>query len=325
MVKPRDHRIDIPPATRKASHDYPIPLTGGLAVLAAFAISMLVALLVFPELFAAEGIGIRFGGLFLAALLVGLTGLVDDIRKLSYKSRLLIGGLVMLLLLVVTIYGETFLLPGGFRWQIGVPELILLLVWCLGLSNAINLIDGLDGSAAGIIAIATLWLGLITTIDAFLVTVVLTSIMASCVAFLAFNFYPASIFLGSTGTLFLGFVLALITIWPPAREMPNYFFPYAILIFAVPLADMSVVFLERIMHGKNPFVADSWHIHDRVLLTGMGRKQAAMTIWGVSFLCGLFAYLAFRGLLPYLVAAALTALALILFYVIIGKNNIKRP
>ncbi len=317
VVTPRDHAVDIPPAIRKASHHYQIPLTGGLAVLLAFAASMLVSVLVFPGLFLGSETLIRFVGLFVASMLIGLMGLADDIRRLSYKIRLLAASLIMLALLAVTVYGKMFVLPGAITLHIGLPELLVLLLWCLGLSNAINLIDGLDGSAAGIIAIAALWLSLITGTDAFVATIVLTSILASCVAFLAFNFHPASIFLGSTGTLFLGFVLALITIWPPAPLVPNYFFPYAILIFALPLTDMVVVFMVRILHGKNPFTADSWHIHDRVLLTGVSRKKAAVLIWGVSFVCGLLAYLSFRGLLPYLAAAAMVAIVLAAFYLLV--------
>jgi len=319
VVKPRDMRIDIPPAIRKASHPYKIPLTGGLAFLVAFALSMLVSLALFPDIFTGGEMGLRFAGLLVASMVIGLMGFVDDMRKLGYQIRFLVAGLTMLVLLAFTVYGEVFLLPGGLTVQIGIPELLLLLVWCLGLGNSINLIDGLDGSAAGIVAIGAVWLWLISPTDAFLVTLVLMSILACCIVFLTYNFYPASIFLGSTGTLFLGFVLALITIWPPTREMPNYFFPYAIIIFAVPLVDMALVFFIRLLHGRNPFVANSWHIHDRVLLTGAGRKQAAVVIWALSFCCGLLAYLAFRGVMPYLVAVGLTGLLLLSFYVVVTR------
>ena len=319
-VTPRDRQIDIPPAIRKASHSYQIPLTGGVAFLAAFAVSMLVSLLVFPGLFTDKAMQIRFAGLFVASLLIGLMGLADDLYDISYKLRLLVAAAAIGALLAITVYGELFLLPGGHVVRIGIPELLILLIYCMGLSNAINLADGLDGSAAGMVAIGALWMGFITTTDAFLATIVLMCILASCVAFLAYNFHPASIFLGSTGTLFLGFVMALITIWPPTQQLPNYFFPYALIIFTVPLADMTVVFSIRLLHRKNPFTADSWHIHDRLLLTGAGRKKATVTLWLLSFVCGLLAYLSFRGVLPYLVAAGLTALMLITFYAIIIRR-----
>lgn len=313
-VRPRDREIDIPKAIRKASHNYSIPLTGGLAIVLPFTLIGLSALLFFPQLFDGSWSMGRFAALLISASVVAALGLMDDIHRLSYLLRFLVTIPLMALLLFLTVKGQVFYLPGGYTHTIGYPELILLLFWCLGLSNAINLIDGLDGSAAGIIVIASIWLGLITTTDAFLVTLVLTAIIAACIAFLAYNFHPAKIFMGSTGTLFLGFVLAILTIWPPTRETPNYFFPYAILIFAVPLADMLLVFVVRLWHGRNPFVAASWHIHDRVLLTGVGRKKASVMIWSLSFFCGMAAYLGFREVVPFLLAAAVCVALLAAFY-----------
>lgn len=318
-VLPRDKNIDIPQAIRKASHSYHIPLTGGLAIVAAIITGLLVSALLFTNLMFVGDRVVHFAVLLFSSLLIGAMGFADDARRLSYLFRLVAAAVMMLMLLFFTVYGEVFLLPGEVVWQIGTLELIVLLIWCLGLSNAINLIDGLDGSASGIIAIAAIWIGLITTTEAFLVTTVLTGILAATVAFLAYNFHPAQIFLGSTGTLFLGFALAIITVWPPNPQTPNYFFPYAVLVFAVPLADMALVFFIRILHGKNPFVADSWHIHDRVLLTGASRKQASLAIWALSFCCGGIAYLSFRSLIPYLIAVGIVALLLGGFYLVVAS------
>ncbi len=317
VARPRDTRVDIPQATRKASHPYEIPLTGGLVFLVTFVMSMGVLGVASPALLSSWDGGVRFAGLFIGAVLIGLMGLADDIRRMGYRPRLLVAGLVTLALLVLTVYGEQFVLPGGLTLNVGIPELLLLLVWCLGLTNAINLIDGLDGSATGIIAIAALWLLLMTPADALPAAVVLPAIIACCIAFLAYNFHPASIFLGSTGTLLLGFTLAILSSWPPSAHAPNYLLPYAILVFAVPLADMAVVVIVRLWHGKNPFTTDSWHIHDRVLLAGANRKQAALSIWALSFASGGMAYMAFRGLVPYLVAAGLTALLMGCFYLLV--------
>ncbi len=210
-------------------------------------------------------------------------------------------------------------LPGGILWKIGYFEIFLLLIWCLGLLNSINLIDGLDGSASGIIVLATIFLSLITSVEAYLVTMVLMIILASCIAFLSYNFHPAKIFLGSSGTLFLGYILSILTIWQPNHYTSNYFLPYAVLVFAVPIVDMAVVFTVRLAKGKNPFIADSWHIHDRVLLTGLSRKKAVAVIWGVSFLCGLTAYLSYIHFFGYYSALGIVAILLILFYSIVIK------
>jgi len=189
----------------------------------------------------------------------------------------------------------------------------------LGLLNSINLIDGLDGSASGLIVIATIFLSLITSVEAYLVTMALMIILASCIAFLSYNFHPAKIFLGSSGTLFLGYVLSVLTIWQPNHYTSNYFLPYAVLIFALPIVDMSVVFAVRLLKGKNPFIADSWHIHDRVLLTGLSRKKAVAVIWSISFLCGLTAYLSYIHLFGYFTAMAIVGIILALFYLTVIK------
>lgn len=319
VVKPRDARVDIPSATRKASHPYEIPLTGGLVFLATFVMSMGLLGLAFPALLSSwDGWG-RFAGLFVASMLIGIMGLSDDIRRMGYRPRLLVAGLTSLALLLLTVYGQQFVLPGGFAVNVGIPELLLLLVWCLGLTNAINLIDGLDGSATGIIAIAAVCLRLMTPAEALPAAAVLTAIIACCVAFLAYNFHPAIIFLGSTGTLFLGFTLAILSIWPTSENMPNHLLPFAILVFAVPLYDMGAVMFVRLWHRKNPFKADSWHIHDRLLLTGVSRKQAAFILWMLSAACGSIAYLTFREMVPYLVAVGLTALMLSGFYLVVVR------
>lgn len=325
IVRPRERKVTIPPAIRPASHPYDIPLTGGIALLAAFVISVLTYLVFFGGLPAGDPFALQYAGLVLAATVIGLMGLVDDIHRIGYKPRLLIGGLTVLILLLFTIYGETLLLPGGFIVHIGVPEMLVLLIWTLGLTNAINLIDGLDGSAAGIVAIASIWLGLMIPQDAMFATVVLSAIIASCIAFLAYNFHPAKIFLGSTGTLFLGFTLATLSVWPSNGQTPIYLLPYAFLIFAVPVGDMALVVLIRSWHGKNPLSTDSWHIHDRVLLTGVSRKQASHIIWFLSCCCGAVAYISFRGLIPYLAAAGIVFILLTTFYFVVARLQKSPP
>lgn len=320
VVTPRDREVSIPPSVRKASHGYRIPLTGGLSILVPFMLSMLLARLVFPGLFANPEAERMFWFLLVGCVGFAVVGLIDDVRHLDYRLRFLFPVLIIAALLFFTVMGHVLVLPGGYRTDIGVFEAVVLLVWVLGLSHSVNLVDGLDGSAAGIMAIACVWLGLLIPDGNAVANVALTSLLASYIAFLAFNFHPARLFLGSTGTLFPGFAMAVLSIWPGMPGLPNHFFAYAVLVLAVPLADMALVFFIRLWHGKNPFTTDSWHIHDRVLRTGASRKQAAWVIWGLAFVCGLVAYLSFRGLLPFLMAALMVAAIVGGFYLVVMRR-----
>ena len=319
ICTPRDREIDIPHKIRKRSHDYQIPVIGGWVIFIPFVFTMLSSIFFLDRLFPDENYKFRFYLLLISSILVFIIGYFDDIKKLSYITRFIIEIVIILSVLLLTLKNTYMILPSLPPWQIGYFEIFLLLIWSLGLCNSINLIDGLDGSASGIIVIATVFLSLITATEAFLVTMVLMSVMAACIAFLSYNFHPAKLFLGSSGTLFLGYVLSILTVWQPNHYTPNYYLPYAVLIFAVPITDMAVVFMIRILKGRNPFVADSWHIHDRVLLTGLSRKQSVVVIWSLSFLCGLISYLSYILVFRYLIALIIVFLLLLTFYIVIIK------
>lgn len=319
ICTPRDREIDIPKKIRKRSHDYQIPVIGGWIIFIPFLVTMILSIFFLDELFPEKQSKFQFFALFISSTIIFIIGYFDDIKRLSYITRFITEIIVILLILLITVKDTYMILPGNISWKIGYFEIFLLLIWCLGLLNSINLIDGLDGSASGLIAIATIFLSLITSVEAYLVTMALMIILASTIAFLSYNFYPAKIFLGSSGTLFLGYILSVLTIWQPNHYSSNYFLPYAVLIFAVPIVDMSVVFTVRLLKGKNPFIADSWHIHDRVLLTGLSRKKAVLVIWGVSFLCGLTAYLSYIHILGYITAVAIVTFILVLFYLSVIK------
>ncbi len=319
ICTPRDREIDIPRKIRKRSHDYQIPVIGGWVIFIPFLITMLSSIFFLDKLFPDDHYKLRYFLLFISSVFIFIIGYFDDIKRLSYITRFLIEIIIILSILILTLKDNYMILPGLPPWKIGWIEIFILLIWSLGLCNSINLIDGLDGSASGLIVIATVFLSLITAVEAFLVTMVLMSVMAACIAFLSYNFHPAKLFLGSSGTLFLGYVLSILTVWQPNHYTSNYYLPYAVLIFAVPITDMVVVFTVRILKGKNPFIADSWHLHDRVLLTGLSRKQSVLLIWGLSLLCGLTAYLSYLQIFGYFIAVGIVAVLVFSFYMIINK------
>lgn len=319
ICTPRDIEIDIPHKIRKRSHDYQIPVIGGWVIFIPFLVMMLGSIFFLDTLFPEDQSRFRFYSLLISSILIFIIGYFDDIKRLSYLTRFVIEIAIILTLLILTVKDTYMILPGLPLWKIGYFEIFILLIWCLGLCNSINLIDGLDGSASGIIVIATVFLSLITAVEAFLVTMVLMSVMAACIAFLSYNFHPAKLFLGSSGTLFLGYVLSMLTVWQPNHYTSNYYLPYAVLIFAVPIVDMAVVFTVRLLKGRNPFIADSWHIHDRVLLTGLNRKQSVLVIWSLSLLCGLTAYLSYIQYFGYFIAVAIVGFILTAFYITVIK------
>ncbi|MCK9618087.1 MAG: undecaprenyl/decaprenyl-phosphate alpha-N-acetylglucosaminyl 1-phosphate transferase [Lentimicrobiaceae bacterium] len=323
VCTPHDSFVDVPGKIRKKSHDYSIPVIGGLVIIFPFFISMIVMWLFRHSYFSDSVLLFRFYALFISTIIISIIGYIDDIKKVSYLKRLILETIVISVMLFLTVKDSVYIIPLLGPHKIGYIELFILLIWCVGLLNSINLIDGLDGLATGIMIIATLFFSFTTTIEAFLITLVLMSVLASCIAFLSFNFYPAKLFLGSSGTLVLGYLLSILTVWSPVPKIENYYFQYAIFFFALPITDMLIVFSVRLFHGMNPFTADSWHVHDRVLLTGIPRKYATILLWTISGLCGLCGYCAFKAVFSYHLAILFVIILLSIFYTVIIINKKK--
>ena len=282
------------PHERKV-HDRATPYGGGAAMLLGFLLAMIVAALVSPlhVLFSnsSEPLGVVLAGAAIFAV-----GLIDDVRDMSAPAKM--AGQVLaasiLYFLGVTMYWIKIPLAGLIALTPGVTPLITA-VWVIALTNAINLIDGLDGLAAGIVAIGGGALGVyglrlmelgVLPLDNIgpLIAVIACGI---CVGFLPFNFHPAKVFMGDAGALLLGLLMSASTMAIggriPVTSGATYFFfaPLVIPVFilGVPILDMAFAFLRRTARGTGFHTPDKEHIHHRLLRLGHGHRRSVLILW----------------------------------------------
>ena len=278
--------IDVP--NRRRINDHPIPRMGGLAIFVGFVISVL--------LFVDMSTAVM--GLLLGAVIIAVMGALDDILTLSPWIKLL--GQILAALVVIRC-GIVFdaisnpgFLQGGATLFIGWLSYPLTVLWIVLCTNAVNLIDGLDGLAVGVSAISSasmMFVSLIVTIGADSVPLLLACLTGACLGFMPYNWNPAKIFMGDVGSQFLGFVLSCISIMGMFKFHTIITFLVPLLALAVPLFDTVFAFFRRILNGQSPFTADRGHIHHKLLDMGMNQKQVVAVLYGVSAALGFVAVL----------------------------------
>lgn len=270
--------IDVPKDNRRM-HKKPTPRIGGLAIFAGFVVSTLVFCDLTPEL-----IAIYVGGLIIVAV-----GVIDDVFRINAWIKLLAQIGVALIAVsqgVVVEYINFF----GTYVNFGVWSIPITVVWIVGLTNAINLIDGLDGLSCGVSAICSISLLLVMILKGELVVATLTAIVVgSCLGFLPFNSNPAKIFMGDTGALFLGFTLAVISVFGVFKLHAVLAFLVPFAIFALPLFDTLFAICRRILSGKSPFAPDRGHIHHKLIDMGFTQKESVKILYAI---CGIFGLVA---------------------------------
>jgi UDP-GlcNAc:undecaprenyl-phosphate/decaprenyl-phosphate GlcNAc-1-phosphate transferase len=316
------------PSDRKL-HTVPTPTTGGLAMWAGFVVAMGAAwLLPFFEplkVSAAEPVA----ALVTCTLMTGL-GLIDDRRGTSALAKLTAQIFIAGILVLLGVQLAYFLLPGQELVVLGTDEAVpLTILWVVAAANAINLIDGLDGLAAGMVAIAaaTFFFYLVRggdTSDAASVAALLSVITVGiCVGFLPWNFHPARIFMGDTGSMLLGMLVAIATIAgfgrsvpPGGREVAVIALPLLVplLVLAIPFLDVLLAIVRRTRKGLGIAHADKEHIFHRLMDIGHGHRQTVllMYLWS-ALVCG--SALAIETIDGRLVVGAIVGCALVLFLI----------
>ncbi len=275
------------PDARKV-HARPIPRIGGIGIYAAFMVSILVQLLfvdLTPE-YMMSLIGLMVGGTIVVAI-----GIIDDYCDLPAKVKLL-GQIIAAAVLVVAfdvridfitdplgdfIYLEWFAIPAT-------------IFWVVGLTNTVNLIDGLDGLAAGVSSIAAITIFLVAMEEGIPFVAMLTAALAgAAVGFLYYNFNPARIFMGDTGSMFLGFMLAGISVVGAVKSAATIALIVPILALGLPILDTTFAIVRRARNHRPIFKPDKGHLHHRLLAHGFTQKQAVLLMYVVSGLFGLCA------------------------------------
>lgn len=280
------------PCGDRKLHTTPIPRVGGVAIFFSVALALGVVA-------AWHGLdGLRVDGGKLAIVLAGATaihvvGLVDDLKNIRARWKLLAQVLVALAVALAGVQVERLSLPlvGVIEFN-AVTGTVFTVLWLVAITNAFNLIDGLDGLASGAAMFALTTMFVVATINGITGAAMVTILLAGAtLGFLFYNFHPATIFLGDSGSLFLGFMLAGIGLLSSQKAPTVVAVAIPVVALGLPVLDTSLAIVRRFLRGQPIFTADSNHIHHRLLGLGHSPKQVALLLYGVCALLALGAML----------------------------------
>ena len=277
--------IDVPKDNRRV-HDHPIPRMGGLAIFIGFVLSLIFFVPMSTKVL----------GLLVGSVIIAVMGGVDDIVSLNPWVKLagqIVAALVAIRCgLVFDVISNPNIFAEETYIEIGWLSVPLTMLWIVGCTNAVNLIDGLDGLAVGVSAISSLTMLIVSLfVSEPVVSIILAALTGACLGFMPYNLNPAKIFMGDVGSQLLGFVLSTASIMGLFKLHAIITFFVPLLALALPLADTIFAFFRRILHGQSPFKADKGHFHHRLLAMGLNQKQVVAVLYGISAVLGLLAVL----------------------------------
>lgn len=275
--------IDVPNDNRRV-HKKPTPLLGGLAIYFA----CLIGILLFVPM------NDKILGILAGATIIVVCGYFDDIKSLSPKTKFAIQIIAAIIAIYCGVRIDRFTNPLYFiykaKWiELGIFAYPVTLVWIVGLTNAFNLIDGLDGLAAGLSAISSVTLLAVAMLvgpeHSHIIT--MTAILAgSILGFLPYNFNPAKIFMGDTGAMFLGYMLSVVSVLGVLKSATAFSMLVPIFAMGLPIFDTLFAMIRRFVNGRSMVEADKGHLHHRLLAKGYSQKKAVLTLYSVSAVLG---------------------------------------
>lgn len=274
------------PGERKV-HTQPIPQVGGWAIYLTFLLVVLLTLKLKGQL-----LGILLGG-----SLILILGTIDDLFNLPAKVKLVGQILAALILLFFGVKISFVTNPLGGMIYLGGWGVLVTVLWVVGITNALNLIDGLDGLAAGISIIAAATFFCLSYLGKPAETILVLSLilMGSSLGFLRYNFSPARVFMGDSGSMFLGFTLSAIAVMGAFKSAATLALLAPILVLGVPILDTAFAIVRRLKSGQPAFQADKEHIHHKLLQLGLSQRQTVLLIYLVSIFLGAIALILSRG------------------------------
>ena len=281
--------IDVPKDARRV-HDHPIPRLGGLAIFYGFLISILCF----------SPVSVQLRGILIGALIIVAMGIIDDVKQLGAKIKFLVQIAVAIIVvmhgvIIKYISVPEFIVAGGIL-PLGYFSIPITVIWIVGVTNAVNLIDGLDGLAVGISSIATFSLFFIAILAGEMEVAILTAAIAgACLGFLPYNFNPAKIFMGDTGSTFLGFILSVVCIQGLFKGYVIISFIIPFLILGLPIFDTTFAILRRIWNKKPIMAPDRGHLHHRLMDMGFSQKQTVAILYVMSSILALSAVVVVEG------------------------------
>lgn len=273
--------VDIPTDGRRM-HNHPIPLLGGLAIIAAFLVSAIICSFYDHSL--------NLQQILPGALIIAVLGIIDDKHALPAWPKFFVQCIAAGIAVAAGVRVTTINLFNNYIYfdYLSIPITIL---WIVGITNAVNFIDGLDGLAAGVASIASGSMLIVALMRGQLAVALLTAaLLGGCLGLLPYNRNPARVFMGDTGATFLGFVLAIISVQGLFKyTVISFLLP--LLILGLPIFDTLSAIVRRLWEHKSPFTADRNHVHHKLIDMGLTQKQAVRTLYMISSVLGVVAIL----------------------------------
>ncbi len=310
--------VDVPKDKRRV-HKRPTPRIGGLAIIFGF----MVAVISFNDSWTKELVSILLG-----AGILGVLGVIDDCKELDAKLKFVVQ---IVAALIVVLYGDIRISvisnPNVFSEApfVVLPtwlSITVTVLWIVFMTNAVNFIDGLDGLAAGVSAIMSMSLVFIAvTYHEYGIALLGLALMGSCFGFLPFNFNPAKIFMGDTGSMFLGYMLSVLSVQGMFKSYAVISFAVPIIMLGLPLFDALFAMLRRVLTGKNPMSADRGHLHHRLYDMGFSQKQTVFILYAISGVLGITSILLAEQRFLRAMLLLICVLIFLLIATMMGKNS----
>lgn len=313
--------IDIP--NERRINKKPMPRLGGIAVICGFFVSIIYLIITMHiegkvDFFNEENYFIKLVGFFIGIAILTLTCYIDDVKSINPLLKLSGQMLAAICVVASGIKISNITIPGLESTIINNEIFIYILTigWIVGITNAINLIDGLDGLSSGITLISCLSLLIIFALNgAPLVAIILiTALAGSIVGFLPFNFNPAKTYIGDTGSNFLGYSLAVISILGVAKTYTAIVIVAPLIVLGLPIFDTLFAIVRRIVRGKSIkaiLAPDKGHLHHRLMAKGYTQKQSVLILYGISATLGMFAIILLESGIWKAISFALIVIAII--------------
>ncbi len=312
---PKIGAMDIPKDERRV-HNKPMPRFGGIAIYAGIMIAL--------GVFAREDSGIT--SIMAGCTMIYILGLIDDLKNLRPVIKLAgqtVCAAVVYIMGVRIEFITNYFGPGNMAFG-DVACCIVTILWIVAITNAVNLIDGLDGLAAGISVISALCIGYVAYIHGqYVPTLAMMTVAGAALGFLPYNFHPAKIFMGDSGSELLGFSIAAISILGTVKSATVVVVVIPALVLGLPILDTMLAIIRRLYNHQSIGTGDKEHLHHRIMRAGFGQKRAVMIMYSISGIMGIVAVLYSRGfVIEYL---GLVAVAIMLIYVLLsdtGNRNV---
>ena len=311
--------LDIPDGRRRI-HTSPVPRLGGLAV---FGGICLAAFLYIP-------VCRIFWGIFIGAVIILLVGAADDLHSLPWwiklSAQLAAAGVAMACGVKIQVLTNPNIFSSLSHLSLGWLSIPVTLLWFIGITNSVNLIDGLDGLATGVSSISAFTMLIVSILipeSGSSVTLLMAALLGACLGFLPFNFHPAKIFLGDSGSLLLGYLLASVSAVGMFKYHTLVSFVAPLFALAFPIADLVFSVFRRLRNHQSIVAPDRGHLHHRMLDGGLSQKQAVTFLYAVSSLLGCLATVLTRSGIIRFISLFLSVLLAVFIRRKIAKNKKK--